>query len=188
LARISKGEQSDLAQHQYLVAMIAWRLAKRAQAAGGSINIQHLFELALLHDVGELFGGDIAAPYARANPKARTAAKAFEAENQRFIAELFDEDRVLVQSLFDEERVGETDEAQIVKMADFIECTHYKRLVGRASDGDVILAKNVCEKRLALIQDEKTKTALRQLIDEWLAAFDRPDAEIFEAVKSVNHE
>jgi 5'-deoxynucleotidase YfbR-like HD superfamily hydrolase len=188
LARVSKGDQSDLAQHHYLVTMIAWQLANTVIQAGGTINVQRVLELALVHDLGELFGGDIAAPYARENPAARAAAKAFEAENQRFIVEFFGVHGSHLRGLYAEERRANTDETHVVKMADFIECTHYKRLMGLASAGDIALVKNVCEKRLSLIQDQKIKATLASLLQDWLVALNRPVADLFETAKQQNHE
>ncbi len=89
LAGIPKGELSDLAQHHYLVTFIAWQLALSVQSKGAKINVQKVLEYSLIHDLGELFGGDIAMPYAKANPKARILAKAFEAENQKYLANFF---------------------------------------------------------------------------------------------------
>src|SRR5579872_1840337 len=89
LAGIPKAELSDLAQHHYLVTFIAWQLALGVQAKGAKIDVQKVLEFALIHDLGELFGGDIAMPYARANPKARQLAKAFEEENQKYLATFF---------------------------------------------------------------------------------------------------
>src|SRR5579872_6043877 len=89
LAGIPKAELSDLAQHHYLVTFIAWQLALSVQAKGAKINVQKVLEFCMVHDLGELFGGDIAMPYAKANPKARTLAKAFEAENQNYLSAFF---------------------------------------------------------------------------------------------------
>src|SRR5688572_26987474 len=78
LAEIPKSDLSDLAQHHYLVTFVAWRLAVLVVQKGGKINLERVLELSLIHDLGELFGGDISMPYARANPAARNAAKEFE--------------------------------------------------------------------------------------------------------------
>lgn len=145
-------------------------------------------ELALTHDIGELFGGDIAAPYARANPTARKHAKAFEQENLKFLAPFFGDDEGYVTALFKELHRKSTDEARIVKIADFIECTHYKRYIHRSTKGDTSIVVNVIEANLGALQDATTRAALQGVTDEWLQGLDRPISEVFEAAKQINHE
>src|SRR3989344_4528618 len=69
---------SNLAEHQYLVAMLGWQLAELVNARGAQVDVTKVLKLCLLHDLGELFGGDIGMYYAKANPQARTLAKQFE--------------------------------------------------------------------------------------------------------------
>lgn len=188
LSGLSKGELSDLTQHHYLVGMIAWRLARIAQTAGGGVSVERTLELALTHDIGELFGGDIAAPYARANPAARKHAKAFEQENLRYIAPFFGDDEAYVSELFRELHEKSTDEARVVKIADFIECTHYKRYIRRSTPGDATIVANVIEANLAAMQDAATRDAIQRATSVWIAGLDRPLTELFEAAKRLNHE
>ena len=79
----------NLAEHHYLVTMIGWQLALLAKTKGAAIDEFKVIKFCLLHDIGELFGGDIGMYYAKANRKARTLAKAFEEENQRFLSRFF---------------------------------------------------------------------------------------------------
>src|ERR1700738_3323865 len=83
LSNLKKHELSNLAEHHYLVTFIALQLARYAKSFGAKINTERIMEISLVHDLGELFGGDISRPYAMANPKARQLAKAFESENQK---------------------------------------------------------------------------------------------------------
>src|SRR3989344_5119270 len=83
---VQKNDLSNLAEHHYLVTFIAWQLARQIKSKGANINVEKVLEFAMVHDIGELFGGDISMPYARANPKAREYAKAFEEENQKFLS------------------------------------------------------------------------------------------------------
>ena len=73
---VLKHELSDLAQHHFLVTFMAWQLALELQSRGAKIDVQKTMEIALVHDLGELFGGDISFHYGRKNPAARKAAKA----------------------------------------------------------------------------------------------------------------
>ena len=188
LTGLPKGELSDLTQHHYLVGMLAWRLARIAKSAGGNVRIERTMELALTHDIGEIFGGDIAAPYARANPAARKHAKAFEQENLKFLAPFFGDDSSYMTDLFKELHEKTTDEARIVKIADFIEFTHYKRYIRRSTEGDAAIVSNVIEANLAAMQDPSTKSSLTTATQAWIKGLNRPITEVFEAAKQINHE
>ena len=130
LSGIPKAELSDLAAHHYLVTFMAWQLARHCQRAGAKINIERVLEFAMLHDLGELFGGDIAMPYGKVNPRARKLAKAFERENQKFMARFFGADKKYISRLTDEILTAKSDEGIIAKVADYLEVTHYKLYVG----------------------------------------------------------
>ncbi len=58
----------NLAEHHYLVAMIGWQLATLVTKKGANIDADKVLHFCLLHDLGELFGGDIGMYYAKANP------------------------------------------------------------------------------------------------------------------------
>lgn len=168
LAGISKHDLSDLASHHYLVTFIAWQLARHVKNKGGKINIEKVLEFGLVHDLGELLGGDIAMPYARLNPKARSLAKAFEAENQRFILQLFGDDQAYFKQLMTEIMDATSDEALIAKLADYIEVTQYKAYIKTLTAGDMKLAKESIAAKLAKISDPVTKRALKKITTAWL--------------------
>lgn len=184
LAEISKNDLSDLAQHHYLVTFIAWQLARMVKQAGADINMEKILEFSLIHDLGELFGGDIAMPYAKANPSAREKAKAFEAENQKYLATFFGSGQSYFQELVDEIMNVATDEGIIAKIADYIEVTHYKLYVHRLSKGDVAMAMH----KMRLIVDKLTdKIAQRELLaflEQWSSELgDGKLEELFESAK-----
>src|SRR5690348_2583666 len=89
LSGVHRNELSNLAEHHYLVTFIGWQLAENLKQMGAKINVQKVMEFCLIHDLGELMGGDISAPYARVNKKALKFAKQFEEENQKFISKYF---------------------------------------------------------------------------------------------------
>lgn len=184
LSGIPKGELSDLAQHHYLVTMIAWTLARAAKRAGSSISVEAVLEHALVHDLGELFGGDIAMPYAKANPPARTAAKEFERLNQQHLATFFGEDEAYFDGLSGEVLDAHRNEALIAKIADYIEVTHYKLYVRRLSPGDLIMAGKKVNEMLANLTDRVAADAISQLIASWAEDLFVPQEDIFEAAKS----
>ncbi len=167
LAGIKKDDLSDLAQHHYLVTFIAWQIARNLKGKGAAINVEKVLEFALIHDLGELFGGDIAMPYARANPKARKLAKAIEAENQKFLASFFGPESKYFNKLAAEILDVTSDEGIIAKVADYVEVTHYKKYIGKFSKGDVAMAYNALQKKIAKMKDKIAKRELELFIIDW---------------------
>jgi 5'-deoxynucleotidase YfbR-like HD superfamily hydrolase len=66
---IKRQELPTLAEHSYLTALTAWRLVKNLAKTGAKINLARVLELAFVHDLGELFGGDISMPSLIPRPK-----------------------------------------------------------------------------------------------------------------------
>jgi 5'-deoxynucleotidase YfbR-like HD superfamily hydrolase len=185
LAEIPKSELSDLAQHHYLVTFIAWQLARMTQRAGANINLQKVLEFSLIHDLGELFGGDISMPYAKANPIAREKAKAFEAENQKYLATFFGEDDDYFQELSNEIMDVTSNEGIIAKIADYIEVTQYKLYVRRLTKGDVTMALRKMQSLAAKITDTIAQDVILKFLTEWAAELgDGQLDEIFESIKA----
>ncbi|HYF05231.1 MAG TPA: HD domain-containing protein [Patescibacteria group bacterium] len=171
LAGMSKQEQSDLAQHHYLVAMIAWQICDFLQAQGCDIDTAKTLKLAMLHDLGELFGGDINWYYGRANAVAKAHAKAFEKENAAFLSTFFPEHGQF-KKLHDEIFAEKTIESVVAKLGDYLECSHYKFLVGKGSEADRKAAMNASLEKSEKITDEKSKEALKTFVTEWFNQFD----------------
>lgn len=185
LAEIPKSDLSDLAQHHYLVTFMAWQLGRLVQRAGAKVNLERILEFGLIHDLGELFGGDISMPYAQANPAARTAAKAFEAENQKYLSQFFGQDQAYFQALADEIMDAKTDEAIIAKVADYVEVTHYKLYVHRLSQNDIKMIVNKLKVMITKMTDQTAREKLLAFLTEWSAQLaDGQLEELFELAKS----
>jgi 5'-deoxynucleotidase YfbR-like HD superfamily hydrolase len=184
LAEIPKNELSDLAQHHYLVTAIAWQLGRLVQREGGTLDLLRVLEICLMHDLGELFGGDIGMPYAKANPAANKAAKAFEAENLKYFASLFDEDSTHFSELSGDAMQPTSDEALVAKIADYLEVTHYKLYVHRLSKGDISMVGSRIEQMVSTISDAKTQKALQTFIADWKETMSNDSgSELFESSK-----
>jgi 5'-deoxynucleotidase YfbR-like HD superfamily hydrolase len=153
--------------------------------AGANIDLAKAMEFGLIHDLGELFGGDIAMPYAKANKKARTAAKAFEAENHKYLSKFFDKDAKHFRALSAEILNAKSDEALISKIADYIECTHYKLYLHRLSKGDIAMIQKKIEAFTKKMKDKIAKEKLIEFAALWAKELVSTDiAEIFEEVKN----
>lgn len=186
LSGIGKHDLSDLAQHHYLVTFIAWQLARQANAAGASINVERVMEYALVHDLAELFGSDISMPYALANPQARKAAKQFEAENEKFLSRFFGPDAKHFSDL-NNGIVGDggekPDELIIAKLADYIECTHYKFLLGKFRPKDMEMVVKKMETYLGMMRDRAAQKMLRAFVEDWQR--DLPGRGALEAIEGM---
>ncbi len=169
LSGIQKHELSDLACHHYLVTFIAWQLARNLNRAGAKLNVEKVLEFALTHDLGELFGGDISMPYGAINPRAKKLAKAFEAENHRFLAQFFGNDSGFLKKLVDEIMDAKSDEALIAKIADYLECVHYKIYVDYPPRGnDLAVNTEKVKKMIGKLKDPIAKKELGIFITTWL--------------------
>lgn len=168
LSGVRKQDLSNLAEHHYLVTFIAWQLALQVKAQGARIDIGKVLEFGLIHDLGELFGGDIAMPYAKANPKAREHAKAFEAENQKYLAGLFGDQSAYFQTLSDEIMNAQSDESILAKIADYLEVTHYKKYVGVFADSDLELITGKLTGMIEKMHDQVSREFLQNFIQLWL--------------------
>ncbi len=185
LSEVQASDIPDLAQHHYFVTFIAWQLARHLKKAGAIIDSEKVVEFALVHDLGELFGGDIAMPYAKANPRAKKLATAFELENQRYLSRFFGQDKTHFLKLANEIKNAKSDEAMIAKFADYIAVTHDKLFLRRLMPGDLILAKNKISRFLAKLRDPIVKTEMTAFVKSWLAELAKTKpAELFEDAKS----
>lgn len=168
LSGIQQDELSNLAEHHYLVTFMAWQLARLCIRAGVEIDLARILEFSLIHDLGELFGGDICMPYAKANPAARKHAKAFEAENQKYLAKFFGEDEDYFRELSKGIMDAETNESLISKLADYIECTHYKIYVGKYFESDKELTREKLGEKVAKFKDDQVREIMSRFVSEWL--------------------
>lgn len=157
----------NLAEHHYMVAMTAWQLTANVNGLGAKLDLQKVFEFALIHDIGELFGGDISMPYAKANPKAREFAKKFEAENHSYIGKFFGSQGERFNELSTEILDADSDEARIVKVADYMEVTHYKFFIGRFVKEDIDLVAKKMDNMVIGMKDEVAKKELFTFIEDW---------------------
>ncbi|MDP3992931.1 MAG: HD domain-containing protein [bacterium] len=183
ISGIQKAELSDLAQHHYLVTITGWYIAKLVRQKGGKVDLERVLEICLIHDLGELFGGDIAMPYAKANPKARKLAKQFEQENQRFLAR-FLTDINQVEQLFRDTLIIGSVESTVAKVADYIEVTEYKNYIGRLTEGDITMVVKKMTKMLSGLKNKRVRNALSEIINDWSTAISaRTENELFEEAK-----
>jgi 5'-deoxynucleotidase YfbR-like HD superfamily hydrolase len=159
---------SNLAEHHYLVTFIGWQLAKHVVKAGANIDVLKVLEFCMIHDLGEIFGGDISMPYAKANPRARKHAKAFEAENLKFLSKFFGPQRNSFNAMGKEIMDAKSDEALIAKIADYLEVTHFKVYKKTSTKFDIaMMMSGKLPKMVQKIRDPIAKEAIMNFVNKW---------------------
>lgn len=167
-----QNELSNLAEHHYLVTFFAWQIARYLRGKGAKIDVEKVLEFSLIHDLGELFGGDISMVYGSINPKAKKLAKAFEEENQVFFSNFFGNDKKHFQSLGKEILDAKSDEAIIAKIADYLEIIYYRFYVRGIPE----YSKNIKSKmksKIANLRDDIAKKELGKFVNLWSKEYPR---------------
>ena len=170
---IQKSQLSNLAEHHYLVTFMGWQLATKLKAIGAQIDVQKVMEFCLIHDLGELMGGDISGPYAKVNKKARKFAKAFEEENQKYLAKFFGSDEKLFKKNAKEILDAKSDEALVAKVADYIECTSYMVYVNQFTQQAKKFNSEKITGYIRKIKDKTAKKYLSDFLNEWIKNADK---------------
>lgn len=168
LRGIPKGQLSNLAEHHYLVTFTGWQLAISLKEGGANINTEKVIEFCLIHDIGELMGGDISGPYANVNLKARHFAKSFEEENQKYLSKFFGSNSKHIEHITKEILDAKSDEALVAKVADYMECTNYMVYVGNFTEKDRDFNLKKLNQYISKIKDKKAKQLLNSFIKVWI--------------------
>lgn len=109
----------SVADHSYFTAYIASILAGILEKKGIELNKEKALAMALVHDMEEMFSGDIVTPFKYHSAE---VTEAIQKVNRELIGDVFSdlpEDMAShFVSLWNEEGKGETIEAQVVKVSD----------------------------------------------------------------------
>ena len=71
LGGIKLSETATLAEHHYTASLMGWFVSQKIKSSGGKINERKIVLMLMIHDLGELFGGDISTPLNRKYPELR---------------------------------------------------------------------------------------------------------------------
>ncbi len=175
LSGIQREQISNLAEHHYLVTFTAWQLALNLKQAGANINVEKVLEFSLIHDLGELMGGDISTFYAKMNKRARKFAKAFEEENQKYLASFFGSNGNHFKKLGKEILDAKSDEALIAKVADYMECGNYKQYVTGIPKSDIEHNRIKIIGFIKKMKDKTAKKMLNEFLPVWLKSLEEVD-------------
>lgn len=168
-------ECPSLAEHHYTAAMIGYFLAQKIKEAGGVLDERKLLLMLLFHDLGELFGGDIASPLSRKYPDLREYKDKIGNRAMRMLSEILgDAASGEFRAIYDECEHGTSDEKIVAKIVDqmdhqfFMEHLNYSQRTAGADHRRRYIATHIVEKA-DLIRNEKTKAAVKEFLDAFLA-------------------
>ncbi|MFH1145777.1 MAG: YfbR-like 5'-deoxynucleotidase [bacterium] len=171
---MKEDDMDDLAQHHYAVTVFCLLVGWQLQERGVPINLEKLLTLALLHDVGELFGGDIATPLGLQNPQAKAASRMIEDTTIEFLAKL-PGDQELAKKFIQacqEERGQQSLEAQIIKIIDRLEAQLHFELARQPEEYtnvDRQLFDKILYEPLDKVSDPIAKQYLKELVGETIS-------------------
>lgn len=173
LSGVQREKISNLAEHQYLVTFIGWQLAVNLKKAGANIDVLKVMEFCLIHDLGELMGGDISVWYGQMNKKARTHAKAFEALNLKYLARFFGNNQNRFRKMGKEILDAKSDEALLAKVADYVESMNFMVYHGYFSETRRKFTNEKVGGYIRKIKDKIAKRLLQEFLMDWLKNVDK---------------
>lgn len=159
----SSGRQESVADHSWRLAMLAWIVASENE-----YDLLKVLKIALVHDAGEAYSGDVAAPLAD-DPEEKHRRERENAE--KLFSMLPAERRSEMLSLMKEYNEGKTPEARLIKALDKLETIIQHNQGSTPADFDYdfnltygrALAAKVPElKEFRALIDEKTQRKIEE--------------------------
>ncbi|KKW42010.1 MAG: TonB box-like protein [Candidatus Magasanikbacteria bacterium GW2011_GWA2_56_11] len=175
-AGLKLSQTATLAEHHYTTALSAYFIAREIERAGGQINVSRLVIMALIHDLGELFGGDISGPLNRRYPDLREAKDRIAERAIDLLGGYLEETgREELKALWEEFEHGDSDEAVIGKIMDQMDHQFYlEHYCYRPSAGADYRSAFVDQHILVLtakIKDPATKHVMDNFLSEFKTNF-----------------
>ncbi len=163
LSGVRAHETSNLAEHHYLVAMIGWLLCEHINEDEQLVDTEAVMKMCMLHDLGELFGGDLSAPLSRKKPEMKIHARALEAINFGFLASfLTPKVKAKMTAIYEMAENKDTAEGVIVKFADMMECQFFLDHIGSKSSHRPDFYANHVKALIEKIENPKIKAKMLQ--------------------------
>lgn len=174
-AGIKLNDTETLAEHHYGCTLIAYFLLAKIKQAGGTINERQVILMLLIHDLGELFGGDVAGPLSRKYPDLREHKDQIGLRATDMLSEYMDNNTAKeIKALFNEFEFGDSDERWVGKIIDQMDHQLY---IEKTADHLIYNAHkhgyrrnfiaNHIYKLPEKIKDEKTKKVMVDFLKEF---------------------
>lgn len=176
VAGIKLGELPSLAEHHYTSALSALLIAQKIKTAGGIIDSEKLVAMLLIHDLGELFGGDISAPLSRAYPELREYKdKIGDKAIDLLFSNIDTADQTYFKNLYNEFEHGSSDEKWVGKILDqldhqlFLEhMSHEQRQSDKAGNYRPDFIQKHIYHLAEKITDPNTKKVMQELVQTFI--------------------
>ncbi|MEK7623694.1 MAG: HD domain-containing protein [Patescibacteria group bacterium] len=176
IAGIKRSEVPTLAEHHYTATLIGWLLAQKIKDAGGKINERKIVLMLLIHDLNELFGGDISGPLNRKYPDLREYKNKIGHRAIQLLSSFMDSPtEKQIHVLWKEMEDGVSDESVVVKIVDQMDhqmyMEHYNyttKTTPKERDYRPQFIQEHIYKLAERIGDQKTK----KVMDDFLKEFD----------------
>lgn len=173
IAGLKLSEVPTLAEHHYSCALMGYLLSEKIKKANGQINELKLIKMLLVHDLSELFGGDIAGPLHRKYPDLGICKDKIGERAMDLLSGYMDKDTgEEFNKLFEEFEHGESDEKYVAKTIDQMDhqffFEHHNQNLKYFHDENSDYRNdfvnnhvfNICEK----IKDENTKKIMTEFV------------------------
>lgn len=175
VAGIKLHETASLAEHHYTCVLMAYFIAQEIKKTKVKFNERKLILMLLVHDLGELFGGDISSPLSRKFPDLREHKdKIGNRAIELLSSYLNNESQQDFIKLYQEFETDTSDEKWVGKIIDqidhqfFLEHHNYKqKYCPGNSDYRVNFIKNHIYKLADKIQNEKIKETMKEFLEEF---------------------
>jgi len=119
LGGLKSSELPSLAEHHFTTALTGYFLTHRILDEGGDIDQNKVVVMSLIHDLSELFGGDVAGPLNRKYPDLREYKDKIGQRAIDLLCEYMDQaSHDEFKTFWDELSDGKTDESIVVKIVD----------------------------------------------------------------------
>lgn len=174
-AGIKLSETATLAEHHYTTTLSGYLIGTKIIQTGASFDVAKLIKMLLVHDLSELFGGDIAGPFHRKYPDLTEAKDRIGDRAMQLLSSFLGENgQVVLKNLYDEFEDGKTNEAIVGKIMDqmdhqfFLEHHNYhKRYYNEKFDYRQKFTEDYIFKSTNKISDP----IIKQVMDEFLSQF-----------------
>lgn len=177
IAGIKSQDIPSLADHHYTATLMGWILSQKIKDAEGIINERKIVLMLLIHDLSELFGGDISGPLNRKYPDLRQFKNKIGERAVGLLAGFLDGGaQEQFRGLWREMELGASDEAIVVKIIDqmdhqlFLE--HYNYTT-KSQPTEMDYRPGFIEEHIYKLTDRIRDAKTKKVMKDFLAEFHR---------------
>lgn len=177
-AGLKLSEVPTLAEHQYTCAINAIFIGKVIKEQGGVLDVNKVVQILMVHDLGEFFGGDIAAPLNRRFPELRKAKDEIGTKAVELLSSYLPDSLAKEwHQLHHEYESGNSDEKWVAKIIDqldhqlFLEHMRYEQILPHPNSFRDTFVSNHIVALAEHISDHVTRTVMENVLKEFKDSF-----------------